>query len=71
MTDSIIGYRAVSHSPKRRWTWIIPAIIVGTIVGGLWAGHHQPEPVKCQPGSSPYIAQTVTSDTYLKPVCLP
>jgi hypothetical protein len=69
MTDCTIGYRAVSHPPKRRWTWT--AIIVGgAIIGGLWAGHHQPEPVTCEPGSSPYIAQTVTSDTYL-PLCLP
>ena len=44
MPDCI--YRAVSHPPKRRWTWTIPTIIVGgAIVGGLWAGHHQPAPV--------------------------
>jgi hypothetical protein len=72
MTDSIIGYRAVSHPPKRRWTWTIPTIIVGgAIVGGLWAGHHQPEPVTCEPGSHPAIYQTASPQTVEPVMCWP
>ena len=73
MTDFTIGHRAVSHQPeRRRWRWTIPAIIIGgAILGGIATMvDHQPEPITCEPGSSPYVAQTVTSDTHL-PVCLP
>ena len=42
---------------KRRWT--IPGIIVGgiAIAAGIWAGHHLPEPVTCEPGPSPYVSR--------------
>jgi hypothetical protein len=63
MSDCAISYSAVSH-PRRRWTWTIPTIVVvGTIVGGLWAGHHQPEPISCEPGSHVSIRQNVVSST--------
>ena len=45
MTDCTIEHRAVSL--KRGW--IIP-VIIGVIAIGLWSGHHQPEPVTCEPG---------------------
>ena len=63
MSDCI-AYPAVSH-PRRRGRLIIPTIVVvGAIVGGLWTGHHQPEPVSCEPGSTRVvIAQTVASST--------
>ena len=66
MTDCAISYLAVSH-PPRRWRWTIPTIIVvGAIVGGLWAGHHQPEPVSSEPGPRLVdIAPTVTSSATL------
>lgn len=73
MTDCI--YAAVSHPPKRRnWRWTIPAIVIGgAILGGIAVVvDHQPEPVTCEPGSRPVaIVQPATSDTYLRPVCLP
>jgi hypothetical protein len=49
MTDCAISYSAVSH-PRRRWRWTIPTIIGIAIATGIW-GHHQPEPVSCEPGS--------------------
>jgi hypothetical protein len=64
MTDSIIGYRAVSHQPKRRL--IIPGFIVGgiAIAVGIWGVHHLPEPSSCEPGSRFVITQNVVSSTY-------
>ncbi len=70
MTNSIIGYRAVSHPPKR-WRWTIPAIVGGAIVGGILWGH-LPEPSSCEPGSRFVITQNVVSSTYADvEVCWP
>ena len=44
--------------PSVSWRWIIP----GIIAAGLWAGHHQPEPVACEPGSSLYAP----TQTYIR-----
>ena len=52
MTDCTIEHRAVSL--KRGW--IIP-VIIGVIAIGLWSGHHQPEPVTCEPGLSQALYQ--------------
>jgi hypothetical protein len=48
----------------------IPGIIVGGIAAGLWAGHHQPKPVTCEPGTSPYAPmQTASPATFEPPMC--
>ena len=72
MTDWII-YSAAPH-PRRRGRLITPTIVVvGTIVvGGLWTGHHQPEPVSCDPGSRPVAISQVVTPTINDPViCWP
>ena len=66
MTDFI--YPSVPKPEGRRWRWIIPGIIVGVIAAGLWAGHHQPEPVTCEPGSSPYASMQSASPATIEPL---
>ena len=67
MTDCTIEHRAVSL--KRGW--IIP-VIIGVIAIGLWSGHHQPEPVTCEPGLSPVALYQSVSPTSAEPgLCLP
>ena len=51
------------------WRWIIPVIVGGTVVAGLWAGHHQPEPVSCEPGSSAYVDLTKVVSSTIADFC--
>ena len=60
MTDFI--YPSVSKPARWRWTSTVIVIgVIGVIAIGLWAGHHLPEPLSCEPGSSPYASMQSAS----------
>jgi hypothetical protein len=64
MTDCTYHGMSIHY---RLWRWIIP-VIVGGIAAGLWAGHHQPEPITCEPGTSPYAPMQSASPATIEPL---
>jgi hypothetical protein len=70
MTDFVYP----SESPERCSRWVRPVIVIGVIgviTIGLWAGHHQPEPVSCEPESHPVVYQTASPTTPDPVICWP